>query len=168
MKILQMSLTVLLLALAALLPTGCASMYGPTVKVGDQTYRALTKDEEETLVEIARRYLKKNTPRWLSVHECDIALRTDPDLKVNYTGDRCGEARVTWEMPTRWLSVLFVGPFLEREMYCILESKKKMTGLIDCRPKLDPSRFTTPVFPADAGSSPSGPTYKSSPASPRR
>ena len=105
---------------ALLLLSGCASWFGPTVEVDGQTYRALTKTEEETLVEVARRYLRKNTPRVVSVQECDIALRSDPDVKVKYTGDRCGEARVSWEMPKRWLTVLFIGQFLEREMYCIL------------------------------------------------
>ena len=136
---------------AALLPAGCASWFGPTVKVGEETYRALTKEEEQVLVEIARHYLKKNTPRVISIHECDLALRTDPEVKMNYSGDRCGEARVTWEMPGRWLTVLFIGPFLEREMYCLLEEKQKLPELIDCRPKLDPSRYVTPVFPKDAG-----------------
>ena len=154
MKMWRMNLTAAMLISAALLLSGCASWFGPTVKVKGETYRALKKIEEELLVEVARRYLKKNTPRVVSIHECDLALRNDPDLKITYTGDRCGEARVIWEMPNRWLTVLFIGPFLERDMYCILEEKQKLPALIDCRPKLDPSRFVTPVFPQNAGEEP--------------
>ena len=145
----------LLLLLAAVLPllSGC-TWFGPMVEVEGQTYRALRKVEEELLVEVARRYLKKNTPKVVSIHECDIALRSDPDLKIDYTGDRCGEARVTWEMPTRWLTVLFIGRFLEKDMYCVLEEKQKMSKLIDFRPKNDPSRYVTPTFPRNAGEAP--------------
>lgn len=151
MKKLRMRMAAALLMPAALLMSGCAGWFGPTVEVKGETYRALKKIEEDLLVEVARRYLKKNTPKVVSIHECDIALRSDPDLKMVYTGDRCGEAYVTWEMPTRWLTVLFIGRFLERDMYCVLEEKPKMSKLIDCRPKSDPSRFVTPTFPESAG-----------------
>ena len=130
---------------------GCASWFGPTVEVEGETYRALDKLEEQLLVEVARHYLKKNSPKVVSIHECDIALREDPDIKIVYTGDRRGEAYVTWEMPKRWLTVLFLGNFLERDMYCLLQEKEKLPALIDCRPKWEPSRYVTPVFPADAG-----------------
>ena len=154
MKMWRMNLTAASLISAALLLSGCASWFGPTVEVEGETYRALKPIEEELLVEVARRYLKKNTPRVVSIHECDLALRNDPELKITYTGDRRGEARVTWEMPNRWLTVLFIGHFLERDMYCVLEEKQKMSALIDCRPKLDPSRYVTPVFPKNAGEEP--------------
>ena len=154
MKMWRMNLAAALLLPAALLLSGCASWFGPTVEVDGETYRALRKIEEDLLVEVARRYLKKNTPKVVSIHECDLALRGDPDLKITYTGDRCGEARVTWEMPSRFLTVLFIGHFLERDMYCVLEEKQKMSALIDFRPKLDPSRYVTPVFPKNAGEVP--------------
>ena len=143
------------LLVSAVMQTGCASWYGPTVEVEGETYRALKKIEEDLLVEVARRYLKKNTPKVVSVRECDIAQRTEPELKIVYTGDRRGEAYVTWEMPKRWLTVLFIGNFLERDMYCILQEKARMSELIDCRSKSDPSRYVTPVFPKGAENSPS-------------
>jgi len=149
------ALLVSTLLVSAVMQAGCASWYGPTVEVGGETYRALKKIEEDLLVEVARRYLKKNTPKVVSVRECDIALRTEPELKIVYTGDRRGEAYVTWEMPKRWLTVLFIGNFLERDMYCILQEKERMSELIDFRPKSDPSRYVTPVFPKGAGNSPS-------------
>lgn len=159
MKELRMSWMAALL-LPALLLSGCASWFGPTVEVDGQTYRALTKDEEEALVQVARRYLRKNTPKVVSVQECDIALRNEPEVKVEYSGDRSGEARVSWMMPKRWLTVLFIGHFLERDMYCILEEKEKFSGLLDCRPKSDPSRFVTPVFPQNAGEEPASSVEK--------
>ena len=148
-------LAAVLLAAVAM-QAGCASWYGPTVEVEGETYRALKKIEEDLLVEVARRYLKKNTPKVVSVRECDIALRTEPELKIVYTGDRRGEAYVTWEMPKRWLTVLFIGNFLERDMYCILQEKERLAGMIDCRSKSDPSRYVTPVFPQNAGEQPAG------------
>jgi len=155
MKMSRMSwMAALLLMPAALLLSGCASWFGPTVEVDGQTYRALNKDEEEALVQVARRYLRKNTPRVVSIQECDIALRNDPELKFDYAGDRYGEARVSWEMPKRWLTVLFSGHFLERDMYCVLEEKEKFSGVLDFRPKSDPSRFVTPVFSKNVGEVP--------------
>lgn len=121
----------LMLALLMLCTAGC----GPTVKVGKNTYRAMTKRETEIMIGLARNHIKRNVPKVVEVHECDIALREAPEMKVVYYGDMRGNAKLTWYFPKRKFTVEFIGEFLSRDMYCLFQTVDKLPDTIDFRPK---------------------------------
>ena len=113
--------------------TGC----GPRVKVGRNTYRAMTKRETEIMIGLARNHIKRNVPKVVSVHECDIALREAPEMDVRYYGDMRGNAKLTWYFPKRKFTVEFIGEFLSRDMYCLFQTVDKLPDTIDFRPKAE-------------------------------
>ena len=124
----------LLLPLFALLLLGSAGC-APTVKVGKNTYRAMTQKEIRIMIAIARNHIKHNVPKVVSVHECDIALREEPEMDVRYYGDMRGNAKLTWYFPKRKFTVEFIGEFLSRDMYCLFQTVDKLPDTIDFRPK---------------------------------
>jgi hypothetical protein len=140
-RIVQVMILFSLLFFAA----GCNVFY-PTVKVGDETYRAVSEKERLLFLAIGKGFLKRNTPQIVTVEEYAYASKLEPELTIDYTGDRCGTARVMWDLPERKLTLIFSGPFFERGMLCMLEEEKKYDKLLDFRPKDDPSRYITPVF----------------------
>ena len=68
---------------------------------------------------MARRNLRHRSarmgPKVVSVHECDIALREEPEMDVRYYGDMRGNAKLTWYFPKRKFTVEFIGEFLSRD-----------------------------------------------------
>lgn len=75
---------------------GCA----PTMTVNGQTYTILTQSEEQELVTQARRLLGR-PGKALNKEEVRFVQKTDPEVKIEYQGDRTGEAQVIWRTPEK-------------------------------------------------------------------
>ena len=74
-----------------LLTAGC----GPTVKVDGETYSALTEEEQNFLVRLARLSLERS-PKAISKEELVVVKQREPGMELEYTGDKFGKALVTY------------------------------------------------------------------------
>ena len=86
------------------------------------------------MIAIARGTLKNNEKKGLITQtEADIAAKTEPEFNIRYYADRNGEAKVSWKMPERRITVDFRGDFLEPHMRFILQITKNQPDQIDFR-----------------------------------
>ena len=109
-----------------LLLCGC----GPSVVVDGERYDALTEEDQEKLVLLARSSLKRS-PKAVNATELSEILRADPTIQIKYTGDRTGIARVGWTVHGRQITVVFLGHFLTDEMKWLLETRADSEEIID-------------------------------------
>ena len=123
MKIFTMAF--LCLTVSAL--SGCA----PRVVVNGNSYVALTSEEESMLKAIALKTLENNVGRSIRESEFRFAKANDPTLIIDYSGDRYGDARVSWQMPTRKITLVFKGELLSDHMECLMQTVDNQPELID-------------------------------------
>lgn len=112
---------VLLLAAA-----GC----GPTVKVDGETYKALTQEDQKFLVRLARLSLERS-PKAVSREELAVIQNKEPEIKVDYTGDKFGRALVNWQLAERKLAVVFEGELAGDDRIVYLQSERNPVEYID-------------------------------------
>lgn len=105
---------------------GCA----PTVTVNGETFEVLTPREEKDLILIARAALKRSKKAATS-SELQIIQNTAPEFKIDYYGDRSGDAKVTWDLPERRLTVQFRGQLLTDHMVAQMYTVKRYDGVLD-------------------------------------
>lgn len=129
-KISSIKILVLLFScIITVLFSGCNT---PTVNEYGNIYQALTKKEERLLLSLARATLKHNVSKGVvSAAESDHAAKNEPEFRIRYFGDRFGEARLSWQMPTRRIMVVFDGNFLTPEMHCILQIADRRPEMLD-------------------------------------
>ena len=111
---------------AALLFYGCA----PTVTVNGETFEPLTPREEKDLVLIARAALKRST-KAVGLQELRAIEDTEPEVEINYYGDRTGDAKVTWTLPDHRRTVQFRGQLLTDHMVVQTYTVRLYDGIID-------------------------------------
>lgn len=118
--------------LAALCLTAAVLFYGcaPTVTVNGETFEALTPREENDLVLIARAALKRS-PKVVGLQELQTIQNTEPEVKIDYYGDRTGDAKVTWSFPDHRRTVQFRGQLLTDHMVVQMYTVQLYDGIID-------------------------------------
>ncbi len=120
--------------------TGCRT--GETVH-GQSCYE-LTEGDKAELVELARASMQRPN-RFITASETAKILKDQPTFKIYYTGDKSGEAKLTWLYPDKKVSVIFSGRFLEDDMQwkaevvpiredTIYVDRQKQAGTIDLNP----------------------------------
>lgn len=108
---------------------GCA----PTMTVNGQTYTVLTQSEEQELVTQARRLLGR-PGKALNKEEVRFVQKTDPEVKIEYQGDRTGEAQIIWRTPEKIITMHFGGEFLTERMGWTFETEKPMPEVLKIHP----------------------------------
>ena len=103
---------------------------GPTVVVNGERYAALTPEEEHILVVLARSSLKRS-PKAIDPDELAVILSEEPNIRILYTGDRSGSARVGWDVNGQHITMVFRGRFLEDDMQWLLEKRADPNEIID-------------------------------------
>ncbi len=116
----------ILCLVSAALFYGCA----PTVTVNGETFEALTPQEEKELVLIARAALKRS-PKAVGPQELQMIRDTEPEVKIDYYGDRTGNAKVTWTLPDHRRTVQFQGQLLTDQVVMQTYSVRLYDGIID-------------------------------------
>lgn len=106
--------------------TGC----GPTVKVNGERYAAVTPEEQKFLIRLARLSLE-NSPKAISREELAVVQKREPEMKLEYTGDKFGKAQVSWQLPERKLAVVFEGELAGAQRIIYLQSEQNPVEFID-------------------------------------
>ena len=109
---------------------GCA----PTMTVNGQTYTILTQSEDQELVTQARRLLGR-PGKALNKEEVRFVQKTDPEVKIEYQGDRTGEAQIIWRTPEKIITMHFGGEFLTERMGWTFETEKPMPEVLKFIPQ---------------------------------
>lgn len=119
----------LLLLLPLLLPlSGCRSR--PQVEVNGLFYDALTPAEEQELVVIARSAILRAKKALLPGE--DVLIRNSaPKIKIIYYHNCYGNALISWEAPTRRITVQFTGSLLSSTMHMQLYTVRNSNEIID-------------------------------------
>ena len=116
---------------AALLAAAALCGCHPTVTVNGNTYDALDEEEKEMLRAIAVKTLEKNTGKAVLDSELRFARAHAPEMVIDYYGDRTGEARLSWQMPTRKVTIIFTGEFLTNKMDCMMQTIDNQPEIIN-------------------------------------
>ena len=78
------------------------------VEVDGRRYAELSGRQKENLVSIARRSLVKHTKKGIiTLVESEHAVKNDPEVRIQYRGDRFGSATVLWRTPGRQIEFHF-------------------------------------------------------------
>ena len=139
-------LFVLLAALLAAAFCGCH----PTVTVNGNTYEALDEEDKAALRAIAVKTLEKNTGKAVLDSELRFARANEPEMVIDYYGDRTGEARVSWQMPARKITIIFSGEFLTKKMDCVMQTINNQPEIIDFTGGIVTGSFKGAVPPPDS------------------
>ncbi|MBS1370799.1 MAG: hypothetical protein HPZ91_12680 [Lentisphaeria bacterium] len=105
--------------------SGCA----PTITVNDTSYKALTASEERHLISAARMLLMK-PGRVVTKDEVRIVQKTEPELKITYTGDRSGRAAVRWNAPQKIIVVHFDGELTDNDVSVSISTEKRQSEIL--------------------------------------
>ncbi len=103
---------------------------GPSVIVDGERYDALSEAEKRQLIDMAHTAFKR-APKAVSPAELAEIMREEPEIRIEYTGDRTGEARFLWNVSGRTIGIIFSGPLLEKEMMWILLTRPDPDRIID-------------------------------------
>lgn len=109
---------------------GCAQ----TMTINGQTYTVLTQSEEQELVTLARRLLGR-PGKALNEEEVRFVQKSAPELKINYSGNRSGEAQLIWRPPGKIIIMYFGGDFLTERMGWTLATEKPMPEVLKFTPE---------------------------------
>ena len=91
---------ILLGSLLLFLLTGCATY----VEVDGNRYKALSGSQQEYLVQVSRHSLSRQLKKGLVTRaECNYVMRNQPEIRIQYRGDRYGSAVISWRTPGRLL-----------------------------------------------------------------
>ncbi len=134
-------LTIMALALSG---SGCRTA---TTADGEPCY-GLSGSEKEELVDLARESLLR--PNKILSEEETLRIRDGaPEIDIRYNGDKSGKAKVTWDLPTRKISVIFLDSLVEDDSRRrIMEVTPKQNGVIIDRsaaPTASPSAKKSPA-----------------------
>jgi len=114
----MMRCPVFLLFFALLFFAGC---YNTATDAEGRSCRALSEGEIRELVDFTRMSMMHNVKkRLIFADEADFALRHEPDVVIEYRGDRFGTAKIFWRTPHRTIGMLFEGEFTVEKPTCAL------------------------------------------------
>ena len=124
----KMQLFVLSAALLAL----CSCRTGTTVH-GQSCYE-LSESDKAALTTLARASLRKPN-HVITASETDKVMNEPPVFRIRYTGDKRGEAKLTWTYPKKKVSIIFNGEFLAENVRWQAEVQPIYDEVIINRPK---------------------------------
>ena len=119
--------TILLLGTLFLL-AGCR---GPVVMVNGSPVEALTPKEELELACIARSTLVRS--KVLSADEKAVIREKDPEVRIVYSGNRTGDATISWQLPKRWVAVFIRGTFFTPSAQWMMKVRDNQPEWLDLR-----------------------------------
>lgn len=102
---------IFLLMTVAMLCLLCSCRTGTTIH-GQSCYE-LTESDKAMLTELARTSLQKSN-RLVLASEMGKIMSEEPEFRIYYTGDKSGEARLTWTYSKKKVSIVFMGEFLTK------------------------------------------------------
>ena len=117
-----------LLFFALLLLCGCG---GPTREINGVTYEVLTPREELELASIARSTLTRS--KVLTPAEKAVIRGKDPELRIVYSGNRTGDATISWQLPGRWVAVFIRGTFFTPSAQWMMKIRDNQPEWLDLR-----------------------------------
>ncbi len=116
------------LSLLFLLLSGCRSR--PRADVNGLLCDALTSSEEQELVVIARSTILR-AKKALLPGEDALIRTTAPSIKIIYYDDCYGNALISWQAPTRRITVQFTGSLLDSTRHIQLYTVRNSNRIID-------------------------------------
>ena len=96
-------------------------------------YEVLSPEEENEMKSMARVTLSKS--KALSAKERELIKTIQPELKIRYSGDRTGDASVSWKLPTRTVSHFMRGAFFDPSSQWMMKIRDKQPEYLDLRPR---------------------------------
>ncbi len=111
----------------------------PTMVVNNQRYYVMTETEEKEMLELARAILVKSK-QVTTPAEKMFFKSNEPVMKIEYTGDRTGVARVTWTTSNRIIAVIYKGEFLTPQMGWVIETQPLLPETL----RFEPPRQANP------------------------
>jgi hypothetical protein len=96
-------------------------------------YEVLSPEEEKEMKSIARVTLAKS--KALSSKERELIKTIQPELKIRYSGNRTGDASVSWKLPTRTVTLFMRGTFFDPSSQWMMKIRDKQPEYLDLRPR---------------------------------
>ena len=96
-------------------------------------YEVLSPEEENEMKSMARVTLAKS--KALSAKERELIKTIQPELKIRYSGDRTGDASVSWQLPTRTVTLFMRGVFFDPSSQWMMKIRDKQPEYLDLRPR---------------------------------
>lgn len=96
-------------------------------------YEVLSPEEENEMKSMARVTLAKS--KALSAKERELIKTIQPELKIRYSGDRTGDASVSWQLPTRTVTLFMRGVFFDPSSQWMMKIRNKQPEYLDLRPR---------------------------------
>ena len=96
-------------------------------------YEVLSPEEENEMKSMARVTLAKS--KALSAKERELIKTIQPELKIRYSGDRTGDASVSWQLPTRTVTLFMHGVFFDPSSQWMMKIRDKQPEYLDLRPR---------------------------------
>ena len=116
-----------------LLGGGCGKHYK---MIHGIRYEVLSPQEENEMKSIARVTLAKS--KVLTSKERELLQSIQPELKIRYSGDRTGDASVSWELPTRTVTLFIRGVFFDPSAQWMMKIRNKHPEYLDLRHRISP------------------------------
>ncbi|MBR2911331.1 MAG: hypothetical protein IKC05_06945 [Lentisphaeria bacterium] len=113
-----------------LLGGGCGKHYK---MIHGIRYEVLSPEEENEMKSMARVTLAKS--KALSAKERELIKTIQPELKIRYSGDRTGDASVSWQLPTRTVTLFMRGVFFDSSSQWMMKIRNKQPEYLDLRPR---------------------------------
>ena len=113
---------------ALLILCGCG---GPTREINGQTYEVLSPREELELASIARSTLTRS--KVLTPAEKAVIRGKDPELRIIYSGNRTGDATISWQLPERWVAIFIRGTFFTPSAQWMMKIRDNQPEWLDLR-----------------------------------
>ena len=114
----------------ALLFCGCVR---PVQIIHGEEVEVLTAKEEQQLISLARDTFLGT--RHLDKEEKEAIRTTEPELSINYIADRTGDARITWKLSKRSITLLMRGTFLTTNVQWVMQVEDRHNEYLDLRKK---------------------------------
>ena len=96
-------------------------------------YEVLSPEEENEMKSMARVTLAKS--KALNSKERELIKTIQPELKIRYSGDRTGDASVSWKLPTRTVTLFMRGAFFDPSSQWMMKIRDKQPEYLDLRPR---------------------------------
>jgi len=120
----------IILILAGLLFGGLLSGCANYVEVNGVKYKTLTDSQRRELVYRARLALYKNT-KLVPKSDYVFIAGNEPEMKIDYAGDRLGTAKLTWKLPKRHYTIVFDGHLGTDQMTYLLQITDQVPDVIN-------------------------------------
>lgn len=107
---------------------GCTRHYRV---INGETFEVLTPNEEREMKSIARAALAKS--KALSSQEREAIRTQQPELKIRYSGNRTGDASVSWKLPGKTVTLFMRGTFFDPSAQWMMKVRKNQPEYLDLR-----------------------------------